>query len=117
MPRLLSAENISSVDRPYLVSHLEMTQEFVRDATRGLTNEQWLFKPAPLRWSITQCIDHLALIEEYVLHTGGPRRRAAHSSTRRRTTGNPDLFAVCVNGGGHPKPVCSLCALERTETD
>jgi hypothetical protein len=44
-----------------------MTQEFVRDATRGLTKEQWLFKPGPLRWSIAECIDHLARTEEYVL--------------------------------------------------
>ena len=62
-----AAETISDADRSYLVSHLEMTREFVIDATRGLTNEQWLFTPAPKRWSIAQCIDHLASTEEYVL--------------------------------------------------
>jgi hypothetical protein len=63
----LSAEAISDADRAYLVAHLEMTQEFVRDATRDLSKEQWLFKPEPLRWSIAQCIDHIARSEEYVL--------------------------------------------------
>ena len=61
------AENISDADRAYLLSHLAMTQEFVLDATRGLTKEQWRFKPAPARWSIAQCIDHLGSTEEYIL--------------------------------------------------
>jgi formylglycine-generating enzyme required for sulfatase activity len=40
----LAAETISDGDRAYLISHLEMTREFVRDTTRGLTNEQWLYQ-------------------------------------------------------------------------
>ena len=73
----LQGQNVSSGDRAYLVSHLEMTREFVRDATRGLTREQWLYKPAPLRWSIAQCIDHIANSEEYVLRA--IRERALQS--------------------------------------
>lgn len=64
---VLRADGISDADRAYLLSHLEMTREFVLDATRGLTNEQWMFKPAPARWSIAQCIDHVAQTEDYVL--------------------------------------------------
>lgn len=65
--RTARAESISDADRAYLVAHLDMTREFVVQATRGLSNGQWLFKPAPLRWSIAQCIDHLAATEEYVI--------------------------------------------------
>jgi hypothetical protein len=65
--RFAGAETISDADRAYLVSHLEMTREFVRDTGRGLTKEQWLYHTAPRRWSIAQCIDHLAASEEYVL--------------------------------------------------
>ena len=61
------AESISNGDRAFLVAHLEMTREFVIDSTRGLTKEQWLFKPGPLQWSVAQCVDHLAATEEYVL--------------------------------------------------
>ncbi len=46
-----------------------MTRDFVRDTTRDLTREQWLYQPGPRHWSIAQCIDHLARTEEYVLHT------------------------------------------------
>jgi hypothetical protein len=61
------AETVSDADRAYLVSHLEMTREFVRDATRDLTKQQWLFKTDERRWSTAQCIDHLARTEAYVL--------------------------------------------------
>ncbi len=107
----LSGEAISSADRAYLVSHLEMTREFVRDATRGLTNEQWLFKPAPLRWSIAQCIDHIARSEEYVvqlildrvLHAEQPltgafpstaKGRTARDEKPRRMTGSDDAVIL-----------------------
>jgi hypothetical protein len=65
--RAITAETISDDDRAYLVSHLEMTSEFMRDTTRSLTKEQWLYQPGPRRWSIAQCIDHLAQTEDYVL--------------------------------------------------
>ena len=65
--RAAASETISDADRAYLVSHLQMTREFVRDTTRGLTNEQWVYQPRPGSWSIAQCIDHLARTEEYVL--------------------------------------------------
>src|SRR3954469_7231710 len=62
-----AAESIPDSDRAYLVSHLEMTREFVLDATRDLTNKQWVHKPDERHWSIAQCIDHLARTEAYVL--------------------------------------------------
>jgi hypothetical protein len=65
--RQAPAADISDADRAYLLAHLEMTRQFVMDATRGFSKDQWLFKPAPLRWSIAQCVDHLAQTEAYVL--------------------------------------------------
>ena len=65
--RAAASETISDADRAYLLSHLQMTREFVQDTTRGLTKEQWVYQPRPGSWSIAQCIDHLARTEEYVL--------------------------------------------------
>ncbi len=61
------AESISDADRAFLTSHMRMTRQFLVDATRGLSRPQWLYKPGPARWSIAQCVDHLAATEEYVL--------------------------------------------------
>ncbi len=62
-----AANPIAQGDRNYLIAHLEMTREFVRDTTRGLTKEQWLHSPGPKQWSTVQCIEHIARTEEYVL--------------------------------------------------
>jgi hypothetical protein len=66
VPAYAAAEPISDSDRAFLASHLKMTRQFVVDATRGLSREQWLYKPGP-RWSIAQCVDHLGATEEYIL--------------------------------------------------
>ena len=62
-----AAQSIADRDRAYLTSHLEMTREFVLDTTANLTKDQWLFQTEPRRWSIVQCIDHLARTEDAVL--------------------------------------------------
>jgi uncharacterized damage-inducible protein DinB len=36
------------------------------DAVSGLTAEQWTFKPAPDRWSIAECAEHVAASEEFI---------------------------------------------------
>lgn len=61
------ADTISDSDRSYLPAHLSMTREFVMDATQNLLRDQWTFKPTDARWSIAQCIDHLARTEDSVL--------------------------------------------------
>jgi len=59
--------SIDDSDRAYLVAHLEMTRQIIVDATRGLTKEQWLYSPGPAKWSIAQCVDHLANSEHFIL--------------------------------------------------
>jgi len=63
----LQTNHIDDSDRDYLVAHLEMTRQIIVDATRGLTKAQWLYSPGQARWSIAQCVDHLANSERFVL--------------------------------------------------
>jgi hypothetical protein len=46
---------------------LEQTRNTVIGATKGLTEEQWRFKPAPDRWSIAENLDHIVIVQERVL--------------------------------------------------
>ena len=46
---------------------LEQTQNSVVGATRGLSDAQWKFKPAPDRWSIAENLDHIVIVQERVL--------------------------------------------------
>ena len=56
-------QGLEPSDRDYLVSHLEFTRDLVAASTRGLSRAQWEYRPAPDRWTIAQCIDHLTKTE------------------------------------------------------
>ncbi len=43
----------------------ESRQAFLK-AIEGLTPAQWSFKPAPDRWSIQECAEHIATVEQIV---------------------------------------------------
>jgi len=59
------------------VAHLERTRKMFLEATAGLSEAQWKFKPAPDRWSVAECAEHITAAEEF-LHglvaktAGGP---------------------------------------------
>ncbi len=51
--------------------YLQQTRDGVLGATKGLSEAQWSFKPAPDRWSIAEIVEHAIMVEERVL---GPIR-------------------------------------------
>jgi DinB family protein len=46
---------------------LRDTQNSVMGATKGLSEAQWKFKPAPDRWSMAEILDHVVVVQERVL--------------------------------------------------
>jgi len=38
----------------------------VLTATKGLSEAQWNFKPAPDKWSVAQCLEHIAAAEDFI---------------------------------------------------
>ena len=63
---LLRAEDISKEEREKAVKYLEQTRANVLKATRGLSEAQWNFKPAPDRWSVAEVTEHIAAAEDYI---------------------------------------------------
>jgi hypothetical protein len=61
------AQELTQADRDKAVQYLESTKKDVLDATQGLTPAQWNFKPAPDRWSIAECMEHIAAAEDFIL--------------------------------------------------
>ena len=43
------------------------TQAALLERVSGLTDEQWNFKPGPDRWSVGECVEHIALAERGLL--------------------------------------------------
>ena len=51
--------------REKLIAHLEKTWKTLEEETKDLTPEQWNFKPAPDRWSVAECAEHIAVTEDF----------------------------------------------------
>jgi DinB superfamily len=58
------AQDVSQADKDRALQYLESTKKGVLDATKGLSEAQWNFKPAPDRWSVAQVMEHLAAAED-----------------------------------------------------
>jgi hypothetical protein len=64
---VLQGASLSEADKKVGLAQLERTRAAVIDATKGLTDAQWKFKPAPDRWSVAECLEHIVLVEGYLL--------------------------------------------------
>jgi hypothetical protein len=62
-----SAQELSKQDREKGVKYLEETRDGVVAAVSGLSDAQWHFKAAPDRWSVAECLEHIALAEDFLL--------------------------------------------------
>jgi hypothetical protein len=60
------AEALRQGERDFAMSSLHATRKFFLDSIAGLSPEQANFKPAPDRWSIAECAEHIALSETFI---------------------------------------------------
>src|SRR6185295_11477960 len=52
---------ITDEERSFAVNHLKQTSDDLVKAVDGLTEAQLNFKPAPDRWSVLECVQHITL--------------------------------------------------------
>lgn len=81
---LAFAQSVSPEDREKAIKYMEQTRQGVIDATKGLSDAQWKFKSAPDRWSVQQCVQHLALAEDFLYQNGVQKALAGTPSTADR---------------------------------
>jgi hypothetical protein len=60
------AQEVTPAEKEKALAYLESTKQDVLEATRGLSTAQWNFKSAPDRWSIAECMEHIAAAEDYI---------------------------------------------------
>lgn len=61
-----SAPALEKADLENAQKYLESTKKNIEEATKGLSDAQWNFKPGPDRWSVAQVMEHIALAEDYL---------------------------------------------------
>jgi hypothetical protein len=59
----LFAADPAADDRKVLLDHLSKSADGFERSIKGLTPEQWKFKPAPDVWSVAECAEHIVLTE------------------------------------------------------
>lgn len=64
-----SAQEVTQAEKDRALQYLETTKRNLLEATKGLSEEQWNFKPAPDRWSVAQVMEHIAAAEDLLLDT------------------------------------------------
>ncbi|MBS1609554.1 MAG: DinB family protein [Bacteroidetes bacterium] len=55
---------ISDKERKDAIDLLQKTEQGVLDAINGLSDAQLKYKPAPDRWSVEECVKHIAITEQ-----------------------------------------------------
>jgi hypothetical protein len=61
-----SAQEVTQAEKDKALQYLETTKRGVLEATKGLSDAQWNFKPAPDRWSVAQVTEHIAAAEDFI---------------------------------------------------
>jgi hypothetical protein len=64
---VLRAQSLTPEDRDKGLQYLEKTRAGVIEATKGLSEAQWNFKPATNRWSVAEVTEHIAAAESFMM--------------------------------------------------
>jgi hypothetical protein len=83
MLSFLVVDPISKKERSYATKLLKDTEKGVKDQVKGLTEAQLKFKPAADRWSIEECVKHIAKSEEMLWQMTDSIIKAAANPDKR----------------------------------
>ena len=86
---VLRAQNLTPEERSRAVKYLEKTRAGVLQATKGLSEAQWNFKPGPDRWSVAEVTEHIAAAEDLLM--GMVQDKVMKAPAR---TGDEDVKAI-----------------------
>lgn len=84
-------------DREQALSSLVESRNRLRATVAGLSEEQRRFRPAPDRWSIVDCIEHLTVVEKFTLARTQRLLQEAPANTPE-TQGKDDVILTRVPG-------------------
>ena len=102
---------MTSEDREHLLVHYEMTGQMLAEQVRGLSPAQLEYKASPDRWSIRQCVSHLAVAEpDYWRDLMASVKAAPDMAGKKSANTDADIMWYGIDrvvhtktGGGHEK--------------
>ena len=90
------AQNVSPEDEEKVLKSLEQTRRGVLDATKGLSDAQWKFKPAPDRWSVAEVLEHITVAEDYLFENGAEKALKGPASAPDRDSKKMDAAILAM---------------------
>jgi hypothetical protein len=108
--RLQGAE-MTSEDREHLLVHFQMTGQMLESEVRGLSPVQLEYRSSPDRWTIRECVSHLAVAEpDYWRDLMSAVKASPDMSTKKSVNTDADILWYGIDrvvhtktGGGHEK--------------
>lgn len=102
---------MSEEDRQHLLVHFQMTGSMLEEEIRGLSPAQLEFRPGPDRWSIRECVSHLAVAEpDYWRELQDAVKAPPDMSKKKSVNSDADILWYGIDrvvhtktGGGHEK--------------
>ena len=80
---LATATSLTEADKQKGLAQLDRTRSGVIEATKGLSESQWKFKPGPDRWSVAEVLEHIVIVEEFLLQN-------TSQNVMKASAGKPD---------------------------
>jgi hypothetical protein len=89
------AQQLTQADREKGVKYLQQT-ECVIAATKGLSDAQLKFKPAPDRWSVAETLEHIALAEDFIFQSATDKIMKAPAGAVGRDAAKADAMVLAM---------------------
>jgi len=106
-----TSQTLTQEERDRAVAELEGSKKAFLDATKGLSAAQWSFKPAPERWSVAECSEHIALSEGFIFGLVSEKimKAPANPEKREAAKGKDELIVKMLQDRSHkataPEPI------------
>jgi hypothetical protein len=82
----VTSEGLSETEREYALAELREAEPEFQATIANLTPEQWSFRPGADRWSPSECVEHIAVIEAIVLDGILPKALQSPPDRQKRKT-------------------------------
>jgi uncharacterized damage-inducible protein DinB len=89
-------QTLTQADKEKAATYLDETRDGVVAATKGLSEAQMKFKPAPDRWSVAETLEHIVLVEDSLLRNVTDKVMKSPPGAADRDTAKIDAMVLAM---------------------
>lgn len=92
------SQALSQSERESLLNKLEKGRKDLESATKGLSPTQLNFKPNVFRWSVAECIEHIALTEDFLFNITQQVLKTPAQTTKKESAAAAEADKALLKG-------------------